>query len=102
MASKTWKQSREENKAKRKKRWERGESNLQKAALWIKKKAGYTDKSKGMLSRGIAKFGTNVEEKQATTSKKVRKTSRKSRALMTKAQRKAADRSARLRRSKNK
>ena len=93
---------RQAKEKRRKERWEGGQSNLQKAALWIKKKRGYTSESKGIVSRGIAKFGEDVEKKQAGATKKAQKTSRKSRALMTKAQRKAADRAARLKRSKAK
>jgi len=66
MARKTWAQTRAENEKNRKKRWERGESNLQKAALFIKKKAGYTKDSQGLLSRVIAKAGTSTAKRQRT------------------------------------
>ena len=45
-------------------RWETGESNLQKSALWIKKKTGWSGKSKGIISKAIGKFGQNVKKKQ--------------------------------------
>ena len=66
MAKKTWKESREEDKARRKKKWERGETNLQKAALFIKKKTGWSEKSTGIASKAIGKFGKKVAGKQRT------------------------------------
>jgi hypothetical protein len=52
---------------KRKERWEGGKSNLQKAALMIKKGLGWSSKSKGIVSRAVGKFGENVEERQSKT-----------------------------------
>ena len=49
---------------KRKERWEKGESNLQKAALFIKKKTGWSSKNKGVLSKAVGKFGENVEKRK--------------------------------------
>ena len=49
---------------KRRERWRTGQSNLQKAALFIKKKTGWTSKSKGIASRAIGKFGENVEKRR--------------------------------------
>ena len=56
--------------ARSKERWRTGETNLQKSALWIKKKMGYTKDSKGILSRQIAKLGSSAEKKQKTAVKK--------------------------------
>tara|TARA_R100000742_G_C4231554_1_gene52992 strand:- start:210 stop:677 length:468 start_codon:yes stop_codon:yes gene_type:complete len=77
----TFSSRRAERDAERKKRWERGESNLQKAALFIKNKVGYTKDSKGILSRAIAKSGTDTAKKQRTAkdmdwAKKTRKSGR--------------------------
>jgi len=80
--------------------WEKGESKLQKAGLWIKKKTGVTSKNKGIVSSAVGSFGENVEKKQTGTKKTEQKTARKSRALMTKAQKKEADRKKRVARAK--
>ena len=55
---------------KRKERWEKGESNLQKAALFIKKKTGWTSENKGILSKAVGKFGENVEKRQTSKGRK--------------------------------
>ena len=53
-----------------KERWRKGETGLQKSALWIKKKMGYTKGSKGILSRQIAKLGSSAEKRQKTAVRK--------------------------------
>ena len=63
--------------------WEKGESKLQKAGLWIKKKTGVTSKNKGIVSSAVGRFGENVEKKQTGTKKtatKSKKSTAKSRA----------------------
>ena len=70
MARKTWAETRAENEKARKKRWQEGKTNLQKAALFIKKKTGWTSKNKGLLSSAIGAAGENVEKKRKTTKDK--------------------------------
>ena len=87
---------------KRKERWEKGESNLQKAALWIKKKTGADSKSKGILSSAVGRFAEDTEKKRSVVKKKALKksSSMKGRARMTKVQKKEAERKARAARAK--
>ena len=54
----------------RKERWRTGQSNLQKAALFIKKKTGWSSESKGIASRAIGKFGENVEKRRTIKGRK--------------------------------
>tara|TARA_R100001129_G_scaffold169014_1_gene137503 strand:- start:191 stop:613 length:423 start_codon:yes stop_codon:yes gene_type:complete len=60
MAKKTFAERRAERNAKRKKRWERGETGLQKAALFIKNRVG------GKKGSVIDRAGSNVAQKQRT------------------------------------
>ena len=84
-------------------RWSKGQTGLQKSALFIKKNVYKGDKSedaKSVGKKGILNFAENVEAKRNKVTKDKKKASRKSRARMTKAQKREFDRKQRSARAK--